>query len=84
MFIKNFLKRKSKKSHPTVTNDEVYAGVINTLKEEDIRILVDLSIKMGLNVPKELQEEMRQRAQKRINNNVLIIFKTKELVKFNQ
>lgn len=63
MFIKNFLKRKSKKSRPTITNDEVYAGVKNTLKEGDIRILVDLAIKMGLNVPKELQEEMRKRAQ---------------------
>lgn len=66
MFIKNFLKRKSKKPRPMVTNDEVYAGVINTLEKGDIRILVDLAIKMGLNVPKELQEEMRQRAQMRI------------------
>ena len=63
MFIKNFLKRKNKKPRPAVTNDEVYAGVKNTLKEGDIRILVDLAIKMGLNVPKELQEEMRKRAQ---------------------
>lgn len=63
MFIKNFLKRKNKKPRPAVTNDEVYAGVINTLEKGDIRILVDLAIKMGLNVPKELQEEMRRRAQ---------------------
>lgn len=78
MFIKNFLKRKNKKSHPTVTNDEVHAGVINTLKEGDTRILVDLAIKMGLNVPKELQEEMRRRAQKRFSEAA------KELIKFNQ
>lgn len=63
MFIKNFLKWKKQKPRPTVTNDEVHSGVINTLEKGDIRILIDLATKMGLNVPKELQEEMRRRAQ---------------------
>lgn len=33
-------------------------GVINTIRNRDMRILNDLAIKMGLNVPKEIQRKI--------------------------
>nr|DAG25746.1 MAG TPA: hypothetical protein [Bacteriophage sp.] len=58
MFIKNFFKKKNKESNQMVTNNEIHTGVINTIRNRDMRILNDLAIKMGLNVPKEIQREI--------------------------